>query len=145
MTTTDHHPVQKGAQLPAPHVPRQRAVDSPADEPRVESPSVEDTLARWQKASQQARLRRLLRHREQLAVAAIEHTGHDLPGADWLWQCVHRVEEEVRRDYPAVWAQRNAAWAVRDGARLHTAEHPRPDACRICARVTREQAVAEAS
>ncbi|GEL99769.1 hypothetical protein [Cellulomonas terrae] len=78
-------------------------------------------------------LLRLLHRRNRLATAAIEHLAHDLPGADLLWQEVHKVEERVRIQFPAVWAIENASWVVQDGERLHTADSPRPADCRICA------------
>lgn len=77
---------------------------------------------------------RLLSRREQLATAAIEHTSHNLPGADLIWQAVQQVEEDLQERFPATWARRNADWANRDAARLHAPDQPRPDDCRLCAR-----------
>ncbi|MGY1762333.1 hypothetical protein ACI79G_14935 [Geodermatophilus sp. SYSU D00779] len=77
-------------------------------------------------------LRKLLTRRQALADAAVEHLCHDLPGADLLWQAVGRVEDRLRREYPAVWARSNGDWVATDAARLHTADRPAPDSCRIC-------------
>lgn len=77
-------------------------------------------------------LRKLLTRRERLADAAAEALGHDLPGADLLWQAVHQVEERLRQDFPAVWALSNTDWVAADAARLHTADQPQPESCWIC-------------
>ena len=77
-------------------------------------------------------LRKLLTRRQALADAAVEHLCHDLPAADLLWQAVGRVEDRLRREYPAAWALSNADWVAADGARLHTADRPSPESCRIC-------------
>jgi hypothetical protein len=76
--------------------------------------------------------RRLLTQRERLAVAAIEHTAHDLPAADLLWQAVHETEEALRKSYPPLWKRHQGEWIAADAARLHSAENPAPDVCRIC-------------
>ena len=78
------------------------------------------------------RLRKLLVRRQALADAAVEHLCHDLPGADLLWEALHRVEDQLRRECPAVWARSNADWVATDAARLHTADRPAPESCRIC-------------
>lgn len=78
------------------------------------------------------RLRKLLTRRQQLADAGIELLCHDLPGADLLRQAVHQVEELLRQDFPAVWAESNAEWVAADAARLHSADRPAPEACWIC-------------
>ena len=80
------------------------------------------------------RLRRhqLLAHREELATAGVEHLGHDLPGADVLFRAVHLVEELIRVEFPATWQEHYADWISRDADRLHDAETPRTDTCRIC-------------
>jgi hypothetical protein len=74
------------------------------------------------------RLRRhqLLAHREELATAAVEHLGHDLPGADVLFRAVHLVEELIRVEFPATWQEYYADWISRDADRLHDADTPRP-------------------
>lgn len=80
------------------------------------------------------RLRRhqLLAHREELATAAVEHLGHDLPGSDVLFRAVHLVEELIRVEFPATWQEHYADWISRDVDRLHDADTPRTDSCRIC-------------
>ncbi|MGY1651750.1 hypothetical protein [Geodermatophilus sp. SYSU D01119] len=78
------------------------------------------------------RLRKLLVRRQALADAAVEHLCHDLPGADLLWKSLHRVEERLRQEYPAVWAQSNDEWVAADAARLHTAGRPASESCRLC-------------
>ncbi|MGY1914408.1 hypothetical protein [Blastococcus sp. SYSU DS0973] len=78
------------------------------------------------------RLRKLLVRRQVLADAAVEHLCHDLPGADLLWESLHRVEERLRQEYPAVWAQSNADWVAADAARLHTAGRSAAETCRLC-------------
>ncbi len=77
-------------------------------------------------------LRKLLTRREKLADAASEALGHDLPGADLLWQAVQQVEERLRQDFPAVWVLSNAEWVAADAARLHTPDRPQPKSCWIC-------------
>ncbi|MGY1987137.1 hypothetical protein ACI792_13010 [Blastococcus sp. SYSU DS0669] len=76
--------------------------------------------------------RRLLAQRERLSVAAIEHTAHDLPGGDLLWQAVHDTEEALRKSYPRLWERHQDEWVTTDAARLHSVENPAPDVCRIC-------------
>lgn len=83
-------------------------------------------------------LSRLLRRREALAQVAVEHTGHDLPGADLLWQAVHDTEQQLRGRFPRVWQHRNADWVIQDAERLHTSDQPKPEHCRICARTTQD-------
>ena len=76
-------------------------------------------------------LRKLLTRREQLATAAAEHLAHDLI-ADPLWQAVDQVEEQLRREFPAVWEKSYADWVAADAARLHSPGRPAPDTCWIC-------------
>ena len=78
------------------------------------------------------RLRKFLVRRQALADAATEHLCHDLPGADLLWESLHRVEERLRQEYPAVWARSYAEWVAADAARLHTARRPASESCRLC-------------
>ncbi|SDF60271.1 hypothetical protein SAMN05660662_2673 [Blastococcus aurantiacus] len=80
------------------------------------------------------RLRRhqLLAHREELATAAIEHLGHDLPGADVLFRAIHLVEQLISAEYPDTWQAHYPDWISRDADRLHNADTPRTDTCRIC-------------
>ncbi len=78
------------------------------------------------------RLRKLLTRRQKLADAGVELLCHDLPGADLLWQAVHQVEERLRAEFPAVWAQSYTDWISDDAARLHSAARPAPDTCWIC-------------
>jgi hypothetical protein len=77
------------------------------------------------------KLRRLLRLRERLATAAVEHLAHDLPGADALWEALGRLEDQVQEHFPAVWRELYPQWVEQDAARLHTAANP-SGTCRIC-------------
>ncbi len=77
-------------------------------------------------------LRKLLTRRQRLADAGVELLCHNLPGADLLWQGVHQVEERLRVEFPAVWAESYAGWIAGDAARLHSPDQPAPDACWIC-------------
>jgi hypothetical protein len=77
------------------------------------------------------RLRKLLNRRLSLAKAAAEHLSHDLI-TDPLWQAVDQVEEQLRREFPAVWEKSYTDWVATDAARLHTADRPAPDSCWIC-------------
>lgn len=55
-------------------------------------------------------LQRLLKRRQTLATAAGEHTAHDLPGVELLWQAVHATEERIRERFPDTWSEQYPGW-----------------------------------
>lgn len=74
----------------------------------------------------------LLRRRSELALAASEHTGHELPGAEMLWREVAAVEDQIKVQFPKVWKRHLEEWLALDVARMHTEDEPRPAYCRLC-------------
>lgn len=77
------------------------------------------------------RLQQLLRCREDLALAAAEHSNHDLPGSELLWQAVDEVEEHLRVLFPETWTLCYPQWVAEDVQRMHEPDQASAQ-CRLC-------------